>query len=161
MMKYLIYFTFLSLIACSDDYIGGEVIDVTTMIFLENGQGQNLFDAATPGAINRDSVQLYWLRNGVPTLAYQANLDCQSFVCKLDEGALKGVVAYLYDDTSDDPNQSAIIKWNATDSDTLKWHLDIKNDGNYVAIDEIWFNDKKMFPDNAIPGLGTAFKVIK
>jgi len=41
------------------------------------------------------------------------------------------------------------VKWKETDSDTLKYNIERRNNGSTVYISKVWFNDVEMWDESS------------
>lgn len=139
-----------------------EVIATQIDIFIEDENGNNILNGTTSNAINPDSIKLMYLINGTTHTVYNPDRDCPRSVCYIaDPGSERVAIAPNAIEEEEFP--ITYIDWGNGDIDTLKCHFVRKDNGNEssVVCDKVWFNDLLMFPDNAIPGFGRAFKIVK
>jgi hypothetical protein len=158
-MKNLKLLSLLLLLSCHKT-IGSDIIDTSISLLVENSAGENAFYPANPNGVDPDALKLFYQENGNIIEVYNANLDCPKNICYVSEQGLSYINIFP-NDTKRENEPLTFLQWPNGDMDTLKCHFIRKNDDAYLVCDSVWFNGTRMFPDDAIPALGRAFKVIK
>jgi hypothetical protein len=159
-MKYLLFPLLSLLFACQQKENCCTTIDVGVDIFLENTAGQNLLLNTTPNAINPAEIRLIYLLGDKEQVFYAGNLDCPTNVCFVDDTGFERVSIFP-NDTEAEPYPVTLIKWTASDTDTMRCHFIRKNNNSFVVCDSVWMNGTLMFPDFALPDFGRAFRMVK
>lgn len=147
-------------LACEQKENCCTTIDVGVSVFLENRAGQNLFLNTIPNAIDPAAIRLVYLVEGEEKIFFMGNLDCPTNVCYVsDIGSER--VTISPNDTEREAYPITYIKWTISDTDTMRCHFVRRNNNSFINCDSVWMNGKLMFPDQALPDFGRAFKMIK
>jgi len=160
-MKNLFFLIFCILFSCEKQQNSSILIDTEIDIIIENESGDNLILAQTPDFIVFDSIKIAYLLNGGQFNVYNSNMDCPRSICLINDPGYAVRVRIFPNDVIDAEYPITYINWGNGDIDTLKCHFLRKNEGAYVSCDKVWFNEVQMFPDQVIPDLGRAFKIVK
>jgi hypothetical protein len=116
----------------------------------------------TPNAIIFDSLRLMYLINGNTVNVNDPNMDCPRNICHVTDAGSERIRLFP-NDKENEEFPVTFIRWGNEDLDTIKCHFIRKDNGinSSIVCDKVWFNGLLMFPDNAVAGLGRAFKVVK
>lgn len=161
-MKYLILSIFVISLSCKKEYCC-DSISTEIDIFVVDTLGNDLLNTEIHGAINTDLIKLMYLIDGDVQEVYEPNMDCPRSVCFLDTDPGRERIRIFPNEVESEEYPITYIDWGNGDIDTLKCHFIRNDDGNSSSIvcDKVWFNNVLEFPDNAIPGLDRAFKIVK
>lgn len=143
------------LASCSDENnkSGGVNIDVDVNIYLENSMGENLIDTDNYQSAN---FKIYFYNNSVKEYLNPPNF----FI--INENNIVAMRLFLNDNKNEE-NPVTYIKWNETDTDTLKAHFNRSRGNNEnVICDKVWLNDKLVWDISMTSGvLGREITIVK
>jgi hypothetical protein len=159
-MKIFLFCLFSLLIACGKQTSHNVVIDTTIDIFVSNNSGANLLLNSTLNSIKVDSLRLFYLVNGEKSEIYNKDMDCPRNIC-FNSDIGKESIRIFPNDTETEEFPITYIQWENGETDELKCHFVRLNEGETVTCDKVWYNDVLMFPENAIPNFGRAFKIVR
>lgn len=132
-MKILLLFSGLLLLSCSKNDTGksAQSIDVSLVINLKDSvNNENLIGTAT---YPEDNVIVTYLING-----NIVNLSQGELPRILNDELPKRIAIFLNNNESEE-YPITYVKWNDTDTDTIKAHF-IRGDG-FLYYDKVWIND--------------------
>ena len=161
-MKYLFLVMCALLGACTKKKESNVVVATAFSMLVENSNGENLLKKTTPNYINAEALQLsYWI-NEKKFNVYNSDMDCPTNICLVNDANFVGL-SVVPNDSKDYEYPLTFIKWENGDIDTIKCHFNRfeGEDGSGIICDKVWYNDVQMFPNNALIGFGTAFKIVK
>ena len=162
-MKYSIFFILLAIMTTScDKYVDStHIISVNTDVFVKNSTGDNLLTPGNPNSLPRESVKLWYkIDDKLVDAATQRQDSCPGNLCFREESGQYWIRVYPLVDPKMETT-TAYIQWSENDTDELKFHFNIKNDGNHIVCDKVWLNGEAVFPDKSIPGRDRAFVIVK
>jgi hypothetical protein len=118
----------------SEESLSSDWIDTVVRLTVTNSRSESVFDSNINDAFDKDKIKIFYLENGEYKEYYFGNhggYDGYSFE---DESNVMNLYPYL----GNIPEH--IIQWNAQDSDTLNFEVDVQNNGGYVSITKVWYN---------------------
>jgi hypothetical protein len=121
----------------SEESLSSDWIDTVVRLTVTNSQSESVFDSTINEAFDKDKIKIFYLENGEYKEYYFGNhggYDGYSFE---DESNVMNLYPYILD-LGNIPEH--IIQWNDQDSDTLKFEVDVQNNGGYVSITKVWYN---------------------
>ena len=147
--------------ACTKKKESNVVVATAFSMLVENSNGENLLKKTTPNYINAEALQLsYWI-NEKKFNVYNSDMDCPTNICLVNDANFVGL-SVVPNDSKDYEYPLTFIKWENVDIDTIKCHFNrFEGEESGIICDKVWFNDVQMLPNNALTGLGTAFKIVK
>ncbi|MBN8684272.1 MAG: hypothetical protein J0L99_16615 [Chitinophagales bacterium] len=157
-MRFLLFLTLSALLACNKETPPSEVVDTAIDIQIENQMGENLLNEATNNAINPDAIKLMYLIDGKALTVYNTQLDCPSGFCRIEELGFNGIRIFP-NDVASEAFPITYIDWGNGDTDTIKCQFE--RGEHFMRCSKVWVNETLSFPDQAIPGLGRAIKIVK
>lgn len=160
-MKNLFLLLLCILVSCEKQQPSKIFIDTDIDIVIENDGGNNLLLAQTPNFIVFDSIKLAYLLDGTQFNVYNHNMDCPRSICLINDPGYPVRVRIFPNDIIDEEYPITYINWGNGDIDTLRCLFERKNEGSYLSCSKVWFNEVQMFPNQGIPELGRAFKIVK
>jgi hypothetical protein len=159
-MKYILFCILGMLFSCSKKQSNSISIDIGIEIFVFNQSGENLLLSSTPNFIKVDSLKLFYLVSGEKKEIYNKDMDCPRNIClTTDLGSERIIISPNFTESEEYPIN--YLQWENGDIDTIKCHIVRISEGESVTCDKVWYNDVLMFPENAIPNFGRAFKIVK
>lgn len=141
-MKNLFYLFCTLLLSCSKDNnnVQSSSIDTGILIYLKDINGNNLLNTTN---YKENNIKMFYLINNEVKEYYQSNLDNpRGFKFLVDDLPIRIALGPNTTETEEFP--ITYIKWNETDTDTIKCHFrrEVGNDGSLLQCDKIWFNNK-------------------
>ncbi len=131
-------------VACRDDQQDAVFLSADIDISVKSVEGIDLLNPLNPESFDEDQIIIYHLINGVFEEFYESNLDHpkgfsifehnSQYRIRISSIPLGGI-----------EEGTTLVEWNETDSDTLKYTIDRRNNGSYVSISKVWFNDKEVW----------------
>ena len=115
-------------------------IDTGIGISLKDSKGNNLLNTEK---YKENDIKILYLINNEVKEYYQSNLDNpRGFKFIVDDLPLRMAVSTNTTETEEFP--ITYIKWNETDTDTIKCHFNrgSGNDGSFLICDKVWYNGK-------------------
>lgn len=156
-MKYLnlifIFSIILLFISCDKSTQSGEYIEAGIDIYIQNSDGDNLLGKT----YLEQEMRLFYLNNGNIEAVYNPNMDNPRGLEFID---IKGNTALSVFTNLNETDVYTItyLSLNEFDMDTIKAHYNRSE--NSIMLDTVWYNGKRMLPDNFLgPTLG--FKIVK
>jgi hypothetical protein len=141
-MKNLIYLLSLLLFSCNNENINPQSVNIDTgiLIYLKDSNGNNLLNTEK---YKEKEVKMFYLINNEVKEYYQSNLDSpRGFRFLVDDLPLRMALGPNTTETEEFP--ITYIKWNETDTDTIKcqFRRGSGNDGSFLICDKVWYNSK-------------------
>lgn len=149
-MKRLILAAVLLLCACSQDnpVPSSYVVDNYVDIYLKNEQGDNLLNTSE---FNSNEFKIFYLLNGNAVEIYNPQMDApRNFFIITETDPI--CMRLFLNDVASESFPITYIKWNETDTDTLK--ASFLRGENYVRCSGVWLNDELVW-DQSTPSEGT------
>lgn len=141
MKKAVVFFVVLialSLAGCSDDSYS--VVDVQIEIVITKADGTDLLDPATPGHFEPSDFKLYYVKNGVPEIYFEGNLELQhGFQLKKSDVTGKNVLEIL-PNHSENEERITLLEIEGVRTDRIKTAI-MPNRGNNTTVGKVWLND--------------------
>lgn len=166
-MKTLIFLllTMFMIISCSSNdnpTNKGVYIDTGINLIIKNNLGEDLLLPSTPNTLNTDEIELYYLLDGQKEKVFIGNLTYPKNYFIYNYINSKAITIFP-DYQSKDEFPVTYVKWNSTDTDTIKCHFNRgnKNDGKYISCDKVWFNNKLVYPTTENQKTGRFINLIK
>lgn len=161
--QFLVLLSIFSLVSCSrneepknESVVIGNKIDV----LIQNANGQDLLNKSTANTLNTDNIKLYYLVDGNPQEVYIPNsTNPKNYYIFNYEVYNSNAIRIFLNDQSKDEYPIAYIKWNQSDTDTIKCHF--YRDNGIVTIDKVWYNDRFVYPTVENQNIGSIIKLIK
>jgi hypothetical protein len=117
----------------------GELLDVGIEISVKSAEGVDLLNPQSPGHIEENKIRIFKLVNGENVEVYDPNMDSpRGFM--IFEHASEFRIRIFGNESSTDEYPITYVKWNESDTDTLKYQIIRKNDNSCVSISKVWFN---------------------
>ncbi|HAO09271.1 MAG TPA: hypothetical protein DCQ50_20345 [Chryseobacterium sp.] len=127
-----------------------ETLGPPVLFKIENAQGQDLLDPATPGYFVHDNIRKYDLINGEKKLYYKPNL-AHPYGYIISKTSTEGYIMYVAPNKEEKISPTTTyIDWGNGDRDTFVFAM-TKNDGAYIATTDIWYNGVSIFNVNTSP----------
>ncbi|WP_086478479.1 MULTISPECIES: hypothetical protein [Arenibacter] len=153
-MKYLISFLIIPLLySCSSDD-GKEqfVYDVSVEFSVKDSEGNDLLNPENSNSFDESEIKLFYLINGEVNEVYDGNMDHpRNFVINEYPPASEYRIGVFlnYSETEEQP--TTYIKWNETDTDTLK--CEVYRTNSLTKITKLWLNDEQIWTssDGTVP----------
>jgi hypothetical protein len=138
----------LILTSCSNDDKKEDSFNLfnSILINLKDVQGNNLLNTNNYSSNN---FKIYYVNDGVVSEFYQPNLDNPKAYAVINTAVNLRMGLSLNHNDEDYP--ITYIKWNETDTDTIK--VSYNKADNYKLLDKIWINDVLTEPTNGISGM--------
>ena len=137
----------LLIFSCKDDRVccSSTFIDILTVFYAQNEQGDDLFDPNNPNYIDINKLRVYDLVNGEEVERYNPNLDIpRGFKTYPPEGPYTKYRMHLFVNEREKSNRTTtILKWNESDIDIFEAELDRGDNHTYYT--KLWVNGTKVF----------------
>jgi len=130
----------------SGSFIGGDI-----EIMVSSASGVDLLNPVNQGAYLEKDIKIFYIIDGKDVEIYNESRDYPRNFCIEAPGT--GDSKYymvLFINTYKD-NAETIIKWNDSDSDTVK--VGITSGDNYLFCTKVWYNNVLMYDGDGINGL--------
>lgn len=155
----------LCLLSCNpNDEPTNEAMSISSNIdlIIKNNIGQDLLSTLTPNTLNSNDIKLYYLINGQVQEVYNAYLNNPRNYLIYDYINTKAIRVFLNDQSTEE-YPIAYLKWNNTDTDTIKCHFNrgVGNDGAIIFCDKVWYNNKLVYPTAENQNTGRYISLIK
>jgi len=150
---FFIFIGLASIFAIGCGKIKPTVRDVQINFLVQDTSGNDLFDSATKGHYNIDSVKTYYFdEQGQKIEVYYANLDNPRQIWVYDDGppipVLVGYNPYLGKSSSTEFTTN-LIQWTENDIDTIV--TKIRKQGGSMFIDQVTVNGKDLYVEGVNP----------
>lgn len=116
------------------------------LINLRDNQGNNILNT---NSYLTNNIKIFYVNNGVATEFYQPNLDNPKAYSIINSGENLRIGLSLNHNEEDFP--VTYIKWNETDTDTIKAHYNRSE--NHILLDKVWINNVLCDPTSGISGM--------
>lgn len=158
----LILFLIISCNNSRDEPSDATNIDNGIALIIKNKDGQDLLSTTTVNSLNTDKIKLFYVVNGQPQEVFFPNLDYPRMFHIINYVDSKAIAISLNNQSTDE-FPLAYIKWNESDTDTIKAHFNrgIGNDGSFVICDKVWYNDQLVYPIAENQNLGRIINLVK
>jgi CMP-N-acetylneuraminic acid synthetase len=148
--------------SCSDDSNKSESanIDTAVNIYLENNTGESLLNTDN---YQSNDFKIYYLNNNNVEEVNNPLMDSPRNFFIIDEDNIKAMRLFLNSNQNEE-NPVTYIKWNETDTDTLKAHYSrgMGNNEDYVTCDKVWLNEELVWDTTTPSGvLGREITIVK
>ena len=151
--------------ACSrNEEPKNESVSISTNIdlLIKDVSGQDLLNASTPNTLNTNNIKLFYLVNGQPQEVYNPNLSYPRNYFIFDYSLYNSNAIRVFpNDKSSDEFPITYIRWNESDTDTIKCHY-LKGSsgaGSYIVCDKVWYNGILKY--SSTENIGEPGRVIK
>lgn len=142
MTKFILLFaiTLLS-ISCSTDKTGTTSVNLSKelKINLLSSEGNNLLNTSN---YKSDNFNIYYKSGNDYVEKNDVNLDYpKHFMINTETNPIS--MKLFLNDLASEPNPITVIKWNTTESDTIKttFRRGFENNSSYVICEKVWLND--------------------
>ena len=147
--------------SCSnDDNPSSENLDAAVSIYLNDSEGKSLID--TPNFLSQN-YRIYYLVNGISTEVNNSFADNpRGFFINDETSPISMFLGLNFAASEEFP--ITYIKWNDTDTDTLKAQFDrgTENNDNYVLCKKLWLNDELVWDVTTPDGItGREITIVK
>ncbi|WP_298141784.1 hypothetical protein [Flavobacterium sp.] len=161
-MKNLIVMIFLVLFSsCSnDDKPTAANLDASVSIYLKDLENKNLINTSN---FLSENYRIYHLIDGVSTEVYDTNMDNpRGFFINYETSPI--CMALTLNHSENEQFPITYVKWNETDTDTLKAQFDRGSENNvdYVVCQKLWLNDELVWDVTTPDGItGREITIVK
>lgn len=129
-------------ISCSENNDDNPEIATVNALGIEisitDGNGNDLLDPNNPNAFLEENIRLYYKVNGQVEEVYDSHLTHPRHFLVFQHESEYRIRVFL-NEKENATQTITYIKWNATDTDTIKAELRRWGASN-VAVDEVWYN---------------------
>src|SRR5690606_16006177 len=152
--KPLITFLIIALLSsCSSDDIKEQFnLDVGFEFSIKDSEGNDLLNPQNPNSFNEPDIKLFYLVNGEVNEVYDGNMDYpRNFVIHEYPPTSEYRIGVFLNHAETEELPITYIKWNETDTDTLK--CEIYRTNSLTKITKLWLNDVQIWTssDNTEP----------
>ena len=140
-MKNFIFFIIIIMSSCTNDNPAptSTNLDNSVNIYLESSDGNNLLNKTN---YNSNNYKIYYKNGNEFIEQNNSNLDYpKNFSINLETNPIN--MKLFLNHLSTETNPITVVKWNDTDSDTLKtsFRRGFENNIDYEICEKIWLND--------------------
>jgi hypothetical protein len=141
--------------SCDQDESTDSTVLISTTVHLsvQNSQSKSIFDTGVSELYSKESILIYYKENNTYKEYNFGNHGGYKGYSFSDEEELNLMTIYPYD-LGQGVIPEHIIQWNDQDSDTLKFEVDVQNNGSYISVTKVWYNGDLAWDkatDNEIP----------
>lgn len=116
-------------------------VSTTVLLSVKDSQSQSVFDPDNNLGFNKEKISIFYEENNVYKTYFLGNHGGYNGYSFSSEDEPNAMTLYPYDlGLGNIPKH--IIKWNEQDSDTLRFEVDVRNNGGYVSITKVWYNEE-------------------
>ncbi len=147
-LSLILFYSALGLVACNDEQQAANVIDATIEISVKSkADGSDLLDPANSNALDESQIRIYHFIDGAFVEVNEPLLDLP-----------KGYLIYKHERTHritiggevfQESKMTSLIKWNSTDTDTLRYEIKRYAHGATVVITNVTFNDLEVWDESS------------
>jgi len=136
-------------------------LDTSIFFTIKDSNGNDLLNPNHPNAYISDSIKIYYLKeNGEVEEIYNTNAaDSRNFHIITPQESFVDYYAFLLHPNTFGENTITYIKWNNTDTDTVKTNY--RYGKNYTICNKVWYNDVNVWTENIEQNTGRIFEIIK
>ena len=147
MRRLFLLLPILLIFSCKDDRVccSSTFIDILTVFYAQNEQGDDLFDPNNPNYIDINKLRVYDLVNGEEVERYNPGADIpRGFKTYPPGGSYTKYRMHLFLNEREKSNRTTtILKWNESDIDIFEAELD--RGYNHTYYTKLWVNGTKVF----------------
>lgn len=129
---------------CNSDEGNGNnniVIDTFLDFSLVDQNGNDLLNPENANAYLESNIEIYYVNaNNEEILVDMPNLDYSKGFFIYQRPNNKYAIRIFSNDIDDSQITTTLVKWNSTDTDTIKCEIEREGD-YYIAISKVWYND--------------------
>ena len=126
-------------------------------MIVKNSEGIDLLNPNSSNNLNTNNIKLFYLKNGVSEEVYNPSLDLPRnyMIYSQSDGIYR--IRIFPNDIQSEEFPITYIKWNETDTDTIKCKL--KYTENTIVLEKVWFNEE--FKLDTTQNSGFTFQILK
>lgn len=138
---------FVVIAGCSDD--NHTVMDVQIDVLMRSADGADLLNPATPGYYDASDITLYYVKNGIPEVYFEGNLERpHGFYIKQDDVSGKYILD-IVPNYSDNEERVTLLEIKGVRTDTIKTTI-MPNRKNNVTVGKVWLNDDLVWVNESL-----------
>ena len=150
------------LFSCDEEEnLSADFINTGFGIFVSDEQGVDLLDPANENSYKADSIDIYWLIDGVKTRIYEANLAYpEYFAIHLDPNHNLYFMQLFLNSKIDENNRTiTYVKWNSTEEDKFECEFEFLEVNYFMR--KLWFNDSLIWDWDNLDYLHYSYEIVR
>ncbi|MDA3953012.1 MAG: hypothetical protein PF485_05160 [Bacteroidales bacterium] len=144
-----------------EEHISAGFISTGFGILVSDEQGEDLLDPANENSYKADSIDIYWLIDGIKTRKYEANTEIPEFFVIRHNSYHDIYEMTLFLNSKIDENNRTItyVKWNSSEEDKFECEFEFLEVNYFMR--KLWFNDSLIWDWDNLDYLHYSYEIVR